>query len=152
MKSLRPSLALTASILVLGLGYVASTHADSPKVYQGRVTFRGEMQNEAKPGSLSFVARGKLTHAESGDVVTVSMGGLFRSTTRRIVRTAYTGRMKTYVNNHGKVTSTNKRVRLRVNRRYIRIPGGRLRFTRAPKANVDTLQRVRGVGIFRVSS
>jgi hypothetical protein len=107
------------------------------------------MQNEAKPGSLSFVITGRLTSPKSSDVATVTGGGLFRSTTDAIDNTTFTGPLKVNVNRAGKISRSRDRVTIKVNRRTITFPDCKIKLDRPIDPNRVAKQRIRGKGEFR---
>lgn len=146
MKSHFP---LSASLL-LGAGlFLAASAAQAQTTFRGDIRLRGSIQNEAKPGSLSFVMTGRMTSPKSDETATVTGGGLFRSTTDAIDNTTFTGPLKVNVNVAGDVSRSNKSSTIKVSRRTITFPGGKVRLDRPVNPNLVTKQRIRGKGSFR---
>lgn len=146
MKTLSPTRLLLATLL---LGLASPLFAET---YSGVVRLRGEMQNDAKPGSLSMRLDGKLTGKRSGDKVNMTGGGLFRSTTDAIVDTTFTGRLETNMRltsrpgAPGQLVRTNDKVVIRVTRRYVILPIGRIKLERPIDGALITKQRIKGFG------
>jgi len=145
VKTISP---LSASLL-LGASILLLAPASQAETFRGKVLLRGTIQNEAKPGSLSFVMTGRLTSPKSNDVATVTGGGLFRSTTDAIDNTTFTGPLKVNVNLAGKISRSRDRVTIKVNRRSITFPGGTIKLDRPINPNRVTNQRIKGKGDFR---
>ena len=133
----------------LALGLTSSLSAET---YSGIVRLRGEVQNEAKPGSISFNLRGQLTGKKSRDKANVTGGGLFRSTTDTIVDTTFEGRLKTYLKltsrpgSPGGLVRSNRKVVVRVSRNFVVFPGGRIKLDRPIDGNIAERQRISGAG------
>jgi len=125
-------------------------------VYSGRINLNGEMQNAAKPGSISFVYTGQLTNSETGEKANVSGGGLFRSTSDAIVNANFRGKLTTYTRTATTQTSQGrliKRVRTAgviTGRRTLRFPGGAVTLDRPINATRTEKQRISGRGTYRV--
>jgi len=143
------SFPLSASLL-LGAGLLLVSQAmQAQTTFRGDIRLRGSIQNEARPGSLSFVMTGRMTSPKSDEVATVTGGGLFRSTTDAIDNTTFTGPLKVNVNVAGDMTRTRDKVRVKVSRRSITFPGGKVRLDRPVDPNLKTKQRIKGKGTYR---
>lgn len=146
MKTLSPTRLLLATLL---LGLASPLSAEK---YSGIVRLRGEMQNEAKPGSISMRLDGRLTGKRSGDKVNMTGGGLFRSTTDGIVDTTFTGRLRTNMRltsrpgSPGKLVRSNDLVVLRVTKNFIVLPIGRIKLERPIDGTLASKQRIKGFG------
>lgn len=146
MKSNFP---LSASIL-LGAGFILLAPASQAQTtFRGDIRLRGSIQNEAKPGSLTFIMTGRMTSPKSDEVATVTGGGLFRSTTDAIDNATFTGPLKVNVNVAGDTTRTRENGRVTVSRRTITFPGGKVRLDRPVSPGLVTKQRIKGKGSFR---
>lgn len=136
-------------LATLLLGLASPLSAEN---YSGVVRLRGQMQNDAKPGSLSMRLDGQLTGKRSGDKVNMTGGGLLRSTTDAIVDTTFTGRLKTNMRltsrpgAPGKLVRTNDLVVVRVTRRFIILPFGRIKLERPIDGALLTKQNIKGFG------
>ncbi|PAW62962.1 MAG: hypothetical protein B9S36_05695 [Verrucomicrobiia bacterium Tous-C2TDCM] len=146
MKLLCPTRLLLAALL-FGLHLPLSA-----ETYSGVVRLIGEVQNDAKPGSLSMRFEGQLTGRGSGDRVNVTGGGLLRSTTDAITDTTFTGRLKTNLRltsrpgEPGKLVRSNDVEVVRVTKRYLILPMGRIRLERPINGARGSEQEIRGVG------
>ncbi|GEM_PF-1255362 len=146
MKSTFP---LTASLL-LGAGLLLiAPAAKAQTTYRGDIRLRGSVQSEAKPGSLTFVMTGRMTSPKSDETATVTGGGLFRTTSDGIANTSFTGPLKVSVNVAGDITRTRETARIKVSRRTITFPGGKVRLDRPINPNLSAKQRIKGKGEFR---
>ncbi|MBL9156655.1 MAG: hypothetical protein JNJ70_04265 [Verrucomicrobiales bacterium] len=147
MKLISPTRLIFAGVL-LGL----SISPLSAENYSGVVRLRGEMQNDAKPGSISMRLDGQLTGKRSGDKVNMTGGGLFRSTTDAIVDTTFTGRLRTNMRltsrpgAPGKLIRTNDLVVVRVTKTHVILPIGRIKLDRPIDGSLITKQRIKGFG------
>lgn len=136
--------------LLLGAGFfLVAPVAQAQTTFRGDIRLRGSIQNEAKPGSLSFVMTGRMTSPKSDEVATVTGGGLFRSTTDAIDNTTFTGPLKVTVNVAGDMTRTRENVSVKVSRRTITFPGGSVRLDRPVRPGLVTKQRIKGKGTYR---
>lgn len=122
----------------------------------GPITLRGEMQNAAKPGSISFTYSGQLTGASTGDRINVTGGGLFRSTTDAIDGATFRGSLTTYrrfpttIIRPGRLEKRIIRnAPVTVSRRFVTFPGARVTLDRAIDGNREEVQKIRGRGIMR---
>lgn len=154
MKSiLLPRIPLASLAAILALGSIPASAKD---LYVGRISLTGEMQNDAKPGSISFTFKGQVNSTTSRDVANVSGGGLFRSNTDAIVNTTFTGKLKTYARlpirpgGGGQLVRSNKTVTVRVRGRVVTFPGGKVTLKRPINATRLTPQKIRGTGSYRV--
>lgn len=146
VKSITP---LSASLLLgAGLLLVAPV-TQAQTTFRGEVRLRGSIQNEAKPGSLTFVMNGRMTSPKSDEVATFTGGGLFRSTTDAIDNTSFTGPLKVNVNVAGDISRSNDSVTVRVSRRTIIFPGGKVRLDRPVNPGLVMKQRIKGKGSYR---
>jgi hypothetical protein len=122
----------------------------------GPITLRGEMQNAAKPGSISFTYSGQLTGASTGDKVNVTGGGLFRSTSDEIDGATFRGDLTTYrrfpttVTRPGRLIKTIVRdASITVSRRFVTFPGAKVTLDRAIDGDREASQKIRGRGRMR---
>lgn len=142
--------------LAIALLFLAISTSAFAELYVGRVRLRGEIQNDAKPGSISFTYTGQLTGRATGGKANVSGGGLFRSVNDSIVNTVFTGKYTSYIRlpaRLGQPSRLIKRVsnaRIRTTRRFVIFPGGRVTLDRAINGAKDEPQRIRGRGTLRV--
>lgn len=142
---------LIQRLLLCGIALGCATTL-SAETYSGIVRLRGEIQNEAKPGSISFNLRGTLTGKKSRDKANMTGGGLFRSTTAAIVDTTFDGRLRTYMKltsrpgSPGRLIRSNDRVTVRVSRNFVVFPGGRIKLDRPIDGNIAERQRISGAG------
>jgi hypothetical protein len=147
MKLMSPTRLILAGVL-FGL----SLSPLSAENYSGIVRLRGEVQNEAKPGSLSLRLDGQLTGKRSGDKVNMTGGGLLRSTTDAIVDTTFTGRLRTNMRltsrpgAPGKLVRTNDLVVVRVTKTHVILPIGRIKLERPIDGTIASKQRIKGFG------
>ncbi len=139
--------------LALGLATTPPLEAD---VYKGRVNFKGEMQDLAKPASLSFTFRGILKDRK-GYRARVSGGGLFHTKERDLSKATFTGRMKIYVRVAGRSGARGRLVRRNSNKanvgvtnRTVRFDGARIRLKAPVDGYRDEAQKLRGKGRYRV--
>lgn len=136
--------------MLLGAGLIlAASAAQAQTTFRGDIRLRGSIQNEAKPGSLTFVMTGRMTSPKSDEVATVTGGGLFRTTTDAIANTNFTGPLKVNVNVAGDITRTRDNARIKVSRRTITFPGGKVRLDRPVSPGLSTKQRIKGKGTYR---
>ncbi len=151
---------VTRSILVrvpvlLAASALLSLAPASADTYSGKIRFNGKIQNDAKPGSLSFVYTGEISN-KAGDRATVSGGGLFRTTTSAIDNTTFTGDLTSYVRysaSLGKPTKLIKKVTpttVSVRGKIIRFPGAVIRLRTPVDGSTDALQRIKGTGTLKV--
>ena len=146
MKTLSPTRLLLATLLL-----VLATPL-SAETYSGIVRLRGEIQNDAKPGTISMSLDGQLTGKRSGDKANMTGGGLLRSTTDAITDTTFTGRLQTNMRlttrpgSPGKLVRTNDLVVVRVTKRYVILPYGRIKLERPIDGALVTRQRIKGFG------
>lgn len=146
------SKSLLSPAVIAGLALVAMPVLRAETV-AGRITLRGEMQNAAKPGSISFTYSGQLTGAGTGDKVNVTGGGLFRSTTDEIIDTTFRGDLETYRRYPTTITEPGrlqkriiKNARVVVSRRFVRFPTARITLDRAIDGDKTEVQKIRGRG------
>jgi hypothetical protein len=134
------STSLLLGITLLSTGF---TFADT---YRGDVRLRGSVQNEAKPGSISFVITGTITNRQSGNQAAMTGGGLFRSNSERVVNTSFTGPLKIKINDGGNKITSNRKTTIRVSRRTVTFRGAKIRLDRPLSASELAKQRIRGTG------
>jgi hypothetical protein len=95
---------------------------------------------------------GQLTGKRSGDKANMTGGGLLRSTTDAITDTTFTGRLQTNMRlttrpgSPGKLVRTNDLVVVRVTKRYVILPYGRIKLERPIDGALVTRQRIKGFG------
>lgn len=148
-----PALLSPATVVALAL---AATPALRAERVAGRISLRGEVQNAAKPGSISFTYSGQLTGAATGDKINVTGGGLFRSTTDAIVDTTFQGDLTSYRRYPTTMTQSGKLqkivledLRVVVSRRFVRFGRTRVTLERALDPDKTDIQRIRGRGVMR---
>lgn len=141
-----------AGLTLLTCAVLLPWSASADQVFSGVVNFRGQVQNLARPGSISFVATGLLRNANSGDVVNTSMGGLFRSSGRVVINTNHSGPFTLYVNDRGVLEKSVRTVNVYVTRTMVYFPGGSVRLDRPINGALNTRQNISGRGLFRTRS
>lgn len=148
MKALAP-LSITLCLVA------ASLNGAEP--YRGRINVTGEVQNEAKPGSVSLSFSGRVRGVRSRHPANVSGGGLFRSTSDAAVDAVHTGRMKTYTRTanlptgqRGRLIRRTFNTRVKVGARLITWPGGRIVLSKPLSADRDEVQKFRASGRYEV--
>jgi hypothetical protein len=142
-----------ATVALLALAAMPVLRAET---VSGRITLRGEMQNAAKPGSISFTYSGQLTGAATGDKVNVTGGGLFRSTSDAIDGATFRGDLTTYrrypttILKPGRLQKRIiKNARVTVSRRFVTVPGAKVTLERAIDGSKEDVQKIRGKGTMR---
>jgi len=122
----------------------------------GPITLKGEMQNAAKPGSISFTYSGQLTGSSTGDKVNVTGGGLFRSTSDAIDGATFRGDLTTYrrfpttVLRPGRLQKrVIKNALVTVRGRFVTFPGAKVTLDRAIDGAKEEVQKIRGKGRMR---
>ena len=146
-----PALSLALALSLLAAPLCAS------EFYRGRVQVRGEVQSQARPGSVSVVFIGQLRERRTGRRANASGGGLFRSNDDEAVNRIHRGRLRTLVRTANSPTGVRGRLvrrsinaRVRVTSRIVAWPGGRLVLPRPLNPNREEPQRFRGLGTFRI--
>lgn len=129
--------------------FLAAPVAQAQTTFRDDIRLRGSIENEAKPGSLSFAMTGRMTSPKSDEVATVTGGGLFRSRTDAIDNTTFTGPLKVTVNVAGNITRKRENVSVKVSRHTITFPGGSVRLDRPISPGLVTKQRIKGKGTYR---
>ncbi len=125
------------------------------QTYRGRIALKGEMQDLAKPGSLSFTFQGTLKDRK-GYRTRVSGGGLFRTTETDLSNATFTGRLTTYTRVsarsgvRGRLIRRAKNVNIHVKDQVVLIPGTRISLNRPVDGYLDKEQPIRGKGRYRV--
>lgn len=135
---------------------IVSLSPASAETFTGKIRFKGEIQNEAKPGSLSFTYTGELRSKTTGDRASVSGGGLFRSVNGQIDNTTFRGELTTYTrfntnaSGPGRLIKKTRTVGVSVRGKIIRFPGAVVRLRRPVDGTIDARQRIRGTGTLKV--
>ncbi len=126
------------------------------QTYRGRINLKGEMQDLAKPGSLSFTFRGQVRDAE-GYRANVTGGGLFRTPSSDLANTTFSGRLTTYTRTSNRSGVRGRLIRRSVNTKIqvkngkiVTFPGGRVTLNRPIDGDRNEKQQIRGKGSYRV--
>jgi hypothetical protein len=142
-----------ATVALLMVGAMPVLRAET---VSGRITLKGEMQNAAKPGSISFTYSGQLTGAATGDKINVTGGGLFRSTSDEIDGATFRGDLTTYrrfpttILQPGRMQKRILRnARVTVSKRFVTFPNGKVTLDRAIDGEREKVQKIRGKGTMR---
>jgi hypothetical protein len=144
-----------APFLFLAL-ILAAPALPAAQTYRGQINVKGEVQSEARPGSVSLVFTGRLRGSRDGRPANVSGGGLFRSANDKAIDETHTGRMTTMLRTanlptgeRGRLIRRISNARVRVTSRVISWPGGRVTLNRPLNPSKSELQQFRGRGTLR---
>ncbi len=142
----------TRLFTVAAVLFVSVSLASAGSTYSGKISLtQGEIQNLAKPGSISIVFKGSLKDS-MGFRATVTGGGLFRSTSNAIDKATFKGRLTLNVRTSARagqpsrLVKTNKVVTVRVNGRIVTFPGGKIILKKPVIASQVKKQTISGAG------
>lgn len=135
---------------------ITASPALEAQTYRGRINLKGEVQDLAKPGSLSFTFRGQVRDAD-GYRANVTGGGLFRTDSSDLANTTYTGKLTTYTRTAGRSGVRGRLIRRNVNAKIqvkngkvVTFPGARITLNRPIVGERNEKQQIRGKGNYRV--
>ncbi len=142
-----------ATVALLALAAMPVLRAET---VSGRITLRGEMQNAAKPGSISFTYSGQLTGAATvtrsmspAAVFSAALSDAIDGATFRGDLTTY----RRYTHDDPAPGRLQKRIiknaRVTVSRRFVTFPGAKVTLERAIDGSREEVQKIRGKGTMR---
>lgn len=149
MKLLSPTSSL--ALLALACALPAIPQQSSADVFRGKVTLRGVLVSRGQITDISANFRSDRMVSSEGQEIRMNGGGLY-TLNSAIPTGTYKGRTKRITNNYGTIRRVSQKKPIRVSRRSITFPDGRIRLSRPINVTGAGRYRLKGTGRFRVNA